>query len=333
VFDKRNRWVAIAVVSVGVLAFVGFSVVLPFSGAFIQSQQQQRTASSPTPSASPGKPSQEELEATAKGYELVLQREPENQTALRGLVDVRIQQGSIDKVIGPLEKLAALNPDQPDYTVLLAQAKQRTGDREGAAQAYRSILSTRPGDLNALKGLSDLLVEQQRPEAAVGLLEDTLKTADQANQVKAGSVDVTSVQLLLGEVYAAQGRFDEALAIYDRAIQSNGQDFRPVLGKAILLKTQGKTDEAKPLFASAAALAPPQFKDQINQLATSSPSPSASPSPPSASPSSSAGSSPGAQSEANPTPEATTPAESPTSEENSAPATPATPSETPPAGE
>lgn len=262
--------------SVGVVAFIGFSVVLPFSGAFQQSQRSTGTTSpSPSPSASPT-----DLEAQAKGYELVLQREPENQTALRGLVETRIQQGKLEAVLEPLQKLADLNPEQPDYGVLLAQTKQRLGDREAAAELYRSILEKHPGSVTALKGMTDLLIEQQRPEAAIGLLQDTIKTADETNKAEPGAVDVSSVQLLLGEVFARMQRFDEAIAIYDQASQANNQDFRPILGKAILLRSQGKTEEAQSLFASAAALAPAQFKDQINKIATATPSPSpASPAP------------------------------------------------------
>lgn len=263
--------------AVGVLAFVGFSVVLPFSGAFQQGQRPAGSPSSPSPSPSGAST---DLEAQAKGYELVLQREPENQTALRGLVETRIKQGKIEAVLDPIQKLADLNPDQPDYAILLAQTKQRLGDREAAAELYRGILAQNPGNINALKGLSDLLLEQQRPEAAVALLQDTIKTADEANKVQPGAIDTASVQLLLGEVYARQQRFDEALAVYDQASQSNKEDFRPILGKALLLKNQGKNDEAQPLFASAAALAPAQFKDQINKIAAApspSPSPAASP--------------------------------------------------------
>ncbi|HEY9640721.1 MAG TPA: tetratricopeptide repeat protein [Coleofasciculaceae cyanobacterium] len=273
---QRSRWVIIAVLAVATVAFVGASVILPFTKAF-----QNQSSATPSPSLSPGASPQAALEEQAKGYELVLQREPDNQTALRGLVDTRIQQGKITEIIGPLEKLAKLNPNQPDYMVLLAQAKQQTGDREGAAQAYRTVLETHRGDMNALKGLTDLLLQQQRPEAAIGLLQDTLKTADEANKAQPGSVDVIAVQLLLGQVYAVQRRYDEAIAIYDQAIQANKTDFRPVLGKAIVLRTQGKNEEAQPLFTTAASLAPAQFKDQINKLATAqspSPTPNATPS-------------------------------------------------------
>jgi tetratricopeptide (TPR) repeat protein len=275
VSKQRSRGLVIAVMALATLAFVGVSVIVPFTKAF---QDSPSTLSSPSPTLSPRSSPQADLEAQAKGYELVLQREPDNQTALRGLVDIRIQQGKINEIIGPLEKLAGLNPDQPDYTVLLAQAKQQTGDREGAAQAYRTVIEKHPGDMNALKGLTDLLLQQQRPEAAVGLLQDTLQSADEANKAQPGSVDVTSVQLLLGQVYAVQQRYDEAIAVYDKTIQANKEDFRPVLAKAIVLRSQGKPEEAQPLFTTAAALAPAQFKDQINQLASGqSPSPAPSP--------------------------------------------------------
>jgi len=274
VTNKRNRWIINVVLILAVVAFVGFSLLPLISEAF---KGQPQTATSPTPTQSASAtPKKEELEAQAKGYELVLQREPENATALRGLLEARLGLGDVKGAIAPLEKLAKLNPKETEYAILLAQAKQQTDDTEGAAQTYREILKTQPGDRNALQGLSNLLLQQNRPEAAVGLLEDTIKTAPQANKIQAGSVDVGSVQVILGQVYASQKRFDEAIAVFDEAAKSNKQDFRPILGKALILKDQGKTDAAKPLFASAAELAPAQFKDQINQLA-SAPSPGASP--------------------------------------------------------
>lgn len=265
VTEKKNRWIINVVLVLAVVAFVGFSLIPLLSSTLGRNQSPEATPS-PTQGATASR--QAELEAQAKGYELVLQREPGNQTALRGLVDARIELGDIDGTIQPLEKLAELNPNQTEYVVLLAQAKQQTGDREGAAQAYRNVLASRPGDMNALQGLVALLLQQNRPEAAVGLLQDTLKTAPQANQIQAGSVDTTSVQLLLGQVYAEQERYDEAIAVYDEAIQSNRQDFRPILGKALILQTQGKDEEAKPLFTTAVSLAPAQYRDQINQLAS-----------------------------------------------------------------
>lgn len=269
VFIKRNRVILSSVLIAASLVFVAL-MLLPVIGAF---QQGNRTANNTAnPAASP-ETQQKALEDQARGYELVLQREPDNQTALRGLLEIRIQQANVQGAIAPLERLAELNPNQTEYHVLLAQAKQQVGDTEGAAGVYRDILSRQPGDMNALQGLVGLMISQQRPEAAIALLQDTLKIADEQNKAKPDSVSVTSVQLLLGQVYAEEERFNEAIAIYDDAIKTAGEDFRPLLGKAIVLRAADRQDEAKPLFEQAAALAPAQYRDQINQLASGTPSP------------------------------------------------------------
>lgn len=299
--QKRNPWLSVVLV-LAVLAFVGVSMIPLLGSVFGGDQPAVKATSAPTQTAA--SPKSVDLEAQAKGYESVVQREPQNSSALRGLLEVRLKMGDIKGAIAPLEQLVKLNPEQTDYAVLLAQAKQKIGDREGAAQAYRNILNSKPGNLNALQGLVSLLTEQNRPEAAIGLLQDTLKTATPINDMKPGTVDTISVQLLLGQVYASQKRFAEAVTIYDEAIKTSKQDFRPVLAKALILKEQGKVAEARPLFTSAVSLAPAQYKDQVKQLGAETPATPAAPS-----------STPGA-----------TPAPTTTS---STPSTPSTPSSSP----
>lgn len=275
VSQKRSLWINLVLV-LALLAFVGFSMI-PLLGTFLKENQPSAGAAA-TPAIASEK--QADLEAQAQGYKAVLQREPQNATALRGLLEVQLKLGDIKGAIAPLEQIAKLNPEQTDYAVLLAQAKQQVGDREGAAQTYRTILASKPGNLNALQGLVSLLLQQDQPERAIGLLQDTLKTATPINDIKPGTVDIISVQLLLGQVYANEKRFSEAIAIYDESIKTNKQDFRPVLAKALVLKEQGRPVEAKPLFTTAVSLAPAQYKDQIKQLAgdTPTPAPTSSPS-------------------------------------------------------
>jgi tetratricopeptide (TPR) repeat protein len=269
------------------VAFVGVSLI-PIITAVNKPQlspQNQANGDSKVSSAE----QKSKLEDQVRGYELVLQKDPENQTALKGLLQARLEllrqkapgevkKADIQVVIEPLEKLAKLNPQQSEYGVLLAQAKQQIGDKEGAAQTYRTILTTKPGDLKALQGMVNLQLSEKRPEAAIGLLQESLAAATQANTIQPGSVDVVAVQVLLGSVYAFQKNDDKAISIYDQAIKKDAQDFRPVLAKAMLFKQQGKLDEAKPLFDSATALAPAQYKDEINKAgAVSAPTPTSSP--------------------------------------------------------
>lgn len=279
--QASNNWVTKVVLVLASLVLVGVSIA-PIIASFSDAQNPQgdNKAATATSSANPNQKSK--LEDEVRGYELVLQREPENIVALEGLLKARLQllslkQGDIKGVIEPLEKLAKLNPEETRYAILLGQAKQQMGDREGAAQAFRTVLQTKPGDLDALRAMVALLLEQKRPEAAIGLLQDTLKAAPQANKIQPGSINTVAVQVLLGNVHASEKRYSQAIEAYDEAIKTDKQDFRPVLAKAMLLKEQGKTEEAKPLFDTAASLAPPQYKDEINQQANAQPTPSPTP--------------------------------------------------------
>lgn len=222
----------------------------------------------------------EELEAQARGYELVLQREPDNATALEGLLEVKLRLEDLPGSIEVLEKLVRAKPEQTNYAVLLAQAKEQTGDREAAAQVYRQILTAQPGNIKALDGMVKLLIDENRPEAAIGLLQETLKTAPQANQIEPNTIDVVSVQVILGQVYAKQERYAEAIAVYDEAMKVDEQDFRPVLGKALVLRRQGNNEQATQLFNVAVELAPAQYRDQIKQLAAQPAIPESSTPPP-----------------------------------------------------
>ena len=190
--QPRRRWFISVVLVLAVIGFVGFSMFPLISSAF--KENQLSTGATPPASSQTLETSQKsQLEQQARGYELVLEREPDNQTALRGLVEARIQLRDIKGAIAPLEKLAASNPNQ------------------------------------------------------------------------------TEVRLILGQLYATQQRYDDAIAVYDQAIKASDQDFRPVLAKASILKQQGLTEQAKSLFENAAALAPAEYKDEIKKLASDEP--------------------------------------------------------------
>jgi tetratricopeptide (TPR) repeat protein len=245
-----------------VTTFIGIALIPLLGGLF------RPPVATVAPDAAGLKPEERQrLEDQAKGFAAVLQREPDNQSALRSLIEVQGQLGKAAEAIAPLEKLAKLNPQETGYAVLLAQLKQQTGDREGAAKVYREVLAVNSGDLKAVRGLVSLLLKQKRPEAAIGLLQDTIKQAPKFNATKPNSVDIPSINLILGQVYFDQKRFDEAIAVYEGIQKLDPQDFRPVLAKALVLKEQGKPEAAQPLFDSASALAPPQYKDEINRLA------------------------------------------------------------------
>nr|WP_242018339.1 tetratricopeptide repeat protein [Pseudanabaena sp. FACHB-1998] len=153
----------------------------------------------------------------------------------------------------------------------LARTYVELKDPKNALAEYRKILTTKPGFIPALQSVVSIELTDKRPEAAIGILQDTLKTAETANKIQANTVDTGSVRWILGEVYRQQNRLDDAIATYDQMIKENVKDFRPYVGKAQLRQVQGKDDDAKKLFDKGLELAPAEFKDEVKRLASLSP--------------------------------------------------------------
>ena len=111
----KHIFALVSMVSFGGSAIFG---IVSLFGSGLSSQHQQKPATAAV--------SQESLlAAQERGYETVLQREPNNQTALEGLANVRLQMNNGKGAIEPLEKLVKLNPDRADYKQLLGQARQQ----------------------------------------------------------------------------------------------------------------------------------------------------------------------------------------------------------------
>lgn len=272
---KKDSWLVRGVLILAVAAFVAVPLIFVFNG------RSQSSNNYPANAQQPSVDQTEKLQGEIDGYTAVLNREPNNQTALIGIIEAKVALNDLEGTVEPLEKLAALNPDVAEYSIVLAQTKQQLQDLEGAAQVYRRVLTQSPGNIKALEGLVYLLVSQQRTEAAVGLLRDTLASAEQSNEVNPGSIDELSVKLLLGQVYVEQKDYDEALKLYDEtiaeaaAVSPTQPDFRPTLAKALVLKEQGDDAGAQALFDQALAFAPTQYKDNIRQLIAENTAPEA----------------------------------------------------------
>ncbi len=115
---KPLKRVLILVAAAAFFGSTGYGFVSMFRGA----------ASSEQAATSEATAAEQQLQQRERGFELVVAREPENETALQGLVQARLEMNDLEGAIGPLEKLVELNPEQAEYKVLLATLKQQAGE-------------------------------------------------------------------------------------------------------------------------------------------------------------------------------------------------------------
>jgi cytochrome c-type biogenesis protein CcmH/NrfG len=71
-----------------------------------------------------------DLQKQVKGFELVLQKEPNNQLALEKLSIIRLQSGDTKGAIALMERLVKLHPDRQDYQTVLANMKKGMGESD-----------------------------------------------------------------------------------------------------------------------------------------------------------------------------------------------------------
>jgi tetratricopeptide (TPR) repeat protein len=265
---QSRRWLTIGILSIASLGLLSATMLPLISGIFTQ---QKIAASNPAGSQAAATATNKTLIKEEEGYEIVLKRHPDDESVLKGLIETRLKliQSGVRQpkdLVDPLKQLVKLKPSDPLYTSLLAQAQQKAGDFEGAAQTNRDLLTQQPTNPNALQGYVESLIRKQKSTEAVDVVQKAIATAKQMNQQQAGSADLPAIELVLGDVYLSQKRNADAMALYERLQKENPNDFRPVLAKGIVLSNEGKNAEALTQLKAADAMAPVQVKEKIQGL-------------------------------------------------------------------
>lgn len=78
----------------------------------------------PAPSAVENPPVNNELVQEIEGYQLVLEKEPDNRFAREKIVEIHLQNKDLKSALPHMEKLVALQPENQQYQEILSIIKQ-----------------------------------------------------------------------------------------------------------------------------------------------------------------------------------------------------------------
>jgi len=164
------------------------------------------------------------------------------------LARAMVLSGENKKVVAEFGKTELKSPDaSAELQTSLGQAHMALGNRDAAAAALAAALASKPGHPTALLGQARLKLRtrEQLPEA-LAIVETALAKAPrllEALQFK-------------GDILAAQGQSDPALAAYRNAVEVK-PDFLPAHSQIVVLYSQqGKSDEAAKQLETMKKVAP-----------------------------------------------------------------------------
>ncbi|MDQ3639657.1 MAG: tetratricopeptide repeat protein, partial [Actinomycetota bacterium] len=230
-----------------------------------------------------------DFEAAADAYEQARGTDSEDQTFLSNLGLGQSYEGRrLPEEAAPyFEQLAALDPEDETAHLLLADAQEAAGDRDGARTSLERALELAPGDVRLRLRLAELTAAAGDEEAAVrqyrSLVEAFPKVPEYraklggilllagddeaANRQFEEATDLgpvsESIHVGVGDALQAAGRLEGAAARYERAIELDPKNQLYVykLGTAYArLSTSGRNEEdagrAEETLTRAASLQP-----------------------------------------------------------------------------
>ena len=155
---------------------------------------------------------------------------------------------TLDAALTSAETVVELRPAEAGSYWLMGRIYARRGEWQQALEAYRKALTLAPEDVSAQEGLAAALDKLGQKEAAAAAYERVieLRSAPPKPDDGADALDPAEASSRLGATYLAAGRYDEAMAAFQAALElrPDDPDYRRQLGNAIYW--QGKPDAEQP---------------------------------------------------------------------------------------
>lgn len=208
--------------------------------ARLYTQLAQRAAATGN-SASPVATDASRFELARSALQTVLDAQPAHVAAQTALGDLYAAYGRTDDAISAYQAAVTSDPAQAGQAIARLSALYRSANRtEEALTFFRQVLRDKPGNVAALRALSDAAVAAGQPQTAIEAFD--LFLAQNRN-----NVDALVAQ---GGLFTQLGQPEQALAAYRRAAELSAATgwVHPQLAQARTLASLGRNEEAETLY-------------------------------------------------------------------------------------
>ena len=165
-----------------------------------------------------------QADIAVQAYEHVVQAAPDDWASLNNLGNVRLSAGDTERGIADLERAVSLVPDSAPARLNLARAYRGAGELRKAEQLLRQMADDFPSDPMPLKDLHDLLMQTERENELLDVLDRALER------------DADNIELLLARA-AHLGlllRIEEAEAAFREVLRRDPANREAFVGLAVL---------------------------------------------------------------------------------------------------
>lgn len=173
-----------------------------------------------------------------------LQIEPGNVEALRAAAMIHLRHERNQEAIIKLERLAAIERDDPRVLSDLGAAYAGTGNLDKAREQFQRVLKLHPNHASALLGLGNVYLKTGQAEEALTLLK-------KVSQAEPHSIEP---RFLLASAYNTLARYSEALVECQEALRLGGRDPEVYYHLARAYRGLGREEDARKTLARFSAL-------------------------------------------------------------------------------
>jgi len=150
--------------------------------------------------------------------------------------------------------MAAVQGTELPKPIDVAIAHHHAGRLADAAAAYRQLLESEPGNLDALHLLGVVAIQRGEHHEAIDLISQSL----------AGNPENFNALNHLGEAYRGINAFEEATTCFERALELKGDFFQAYNNLGTLYQAQGRLDQSIACYQKALAINPGYAEALVN---------------------------------------------------------------------